>query len=349
MSNNKLTGEVPSCLFTDCSSLGFLKLSNNNLGGPILGGANNYVFNLEEIYLDSNYFEGELPNNISGFMFIMDFHDNKLSGKLDVSFWNISSLSFLSVASNNLNGQIYPTICNMTDLNYLDISDNGFQGSIPNCISKLPLYFLNMSSNALSGFPGFFLSYSNFVALDLRYNQFKGTLDWIQDLSQIKMPLSGGNRFYGQIPPSVCHLEYLNIVDLSHNKLSGSLPPCIGGISFGYLTNDEFLPLFSDMKLDSDFPQLSYDTNYVLQGFTFSTKGNIYTYSRSFFNLMSGIDLSANMLSGEIPWEIGNLSHVKSLNLSHNFFTGQIPATIANMSAIESLDLSHNELSGPIP
>jgi hypothetical protein len=89
--------------------------------------------------------------------------------------------------------------------------------------------------------------------------------------------------------------------------------------------------------------------DYVLQGFTFTTKGNVYTYSRSFFNLMSGIDLSANMLSGEIPWEIGNLNHVKSLNLSHNFFTGQIPATIANMSAIESLDLSHNELSGPIP
>jgi len=55
------------------------------------------------------------------------------------------------------------------------------------------------------------------------------------------------------------------------------------------------------------------------------------------------------MLSGEIPWEMGNLSHVKSLNLSHNFFIGQIPATFANMSALESLDLSHNELSGSIP
>ena len=64
---------------------------------------------------------------------------------------------------------------------------------------------------------------------------------------------------------------------------------------------------------------------------------------------MLGIDLSANMLSGEIPWELGNLSHVKSLNLSNNFFTGQIPSTLANMSAIESLDLSHNQLIGSIP
>jgi hypothetical protein len=104
---------------------------------------------------------------------------------------------------------------------------------------------------------------------------------------------------------------------------------------------------FSD--LDYNGPSFIYNEGYDLQGFTFTTKGNFYTYGRSFFDLMSGIDLSANMLSGEIPWEIGNLSHVKSLNLSHNFFTGQIPATFADMSAIESLDLSYNHLNGPIP
>jgi len=91
LSNNKLTGEVPSCLFTECGSLEFLRLSNNNLGGPILGGVNNkYLSNCGgTIYLDNNYFEGPLPNNLSGEVSIMDFHDNKLSGELDVSFWNI--------------------------------------------------------------------------------------------------------------------------------------------------------------------------------------------------------------------------------------------------------------------
>jgi hypothetical protein len=104
---------------------------------------------------------------------------------------------------------------------------------------------------------------------------------------------------------------------------------------------------FSDW--DDNGASFTYDCGYDLQGFTFSTKGNFYTYGRGFFDLMSGIDLSANMLSGEIPLEIGNLSHLKSLNLSHNSFTGRIPTTFANMSAIESLDLSYNHLSGPIP
>lgn len=101
--------------------------------------------------------------------------------------------------------------------------------------------------------------------------------------------------------------------------------------------------------MDMDDPSFTYNGHYDLQGFTFSTKMKLYTYGRSFFNLKFGIDLSANMLSGEIPWELENLSRVKSLGLSNNFFTGQIPSTFANMSTIESLDLSHNQLIGSIP
>ena len=359
LSNNKLTGEVPSCLFTECGSRDFLRLSNNNLGGPILGGANNKSICGGTIFLDSNNFEGPLPNNLLGEVSIMDFHDNKLSGELDVSFWNIPSLEFLSVASNSLTGQIYPMICKLTGLSYLDISNNDFEGSIPNCSSKLMLDFLNMSSNTLSGFPSYFFDSSNIEVLDIRYNRFMGSLDWTQHLYQIKLLLLGGNMFEGHISAELCHLQYLNIIDLSHNRLSGSLPPCIGAIPFGYHTDDDdfwsmFFMYMPDVHyhmevMDYNDPSSLYDANIVLQGFTFSTKGNIYTYSRGFYHLMSGIDLLANMLSGEIPWEIGNLSHVKSLNLSHNFFIGQIPATFANMSALESLDLSHNELSGPIP
>ncbi|XP_039802656.1 receptor like protein 21-like [Panicum virgatum] len=269
----------------------------------------------------------------------------------------IPSLEFLSVASNGLTGQIYPTICKLIRLEYLDISNNNFEGSIPNCSSKLMLYFLNMSSNTLSGFPSHFFNSSNVEVLDIRYNRFMGSLDWIQHLYKIKLLLLGGNMFEGHISAELCHLRYLNIIDLSHNRLSGSLPPCIGAIPFGYHTDDDVhLFMFYDVALDvglssMDYndPLFNYDVNYLHQGFTFSTKGNIYTYSRGFYSIMSGIDLSANMLSGEIPWEMGNLSHVKSLNLSHNFFIDQIPATFANMSTIESLDLSHNELSGPIP
>nr|GLL21488.1 LRR receptor-like serine/threonine-protein kinase FLS2 [Ipomoea trifida] len=61
------------------------------------------------------------------------------------------------------------------------------------------------------------------------------------------------------------------------------------------------------------------------------------------------IDLSANSLIGEIPFELGNLTKIHALNLSYNNLSGMIPETFSKLENIESLDLSHNELSGKIP
>ncbi|XP_051201429.1 uncharacterized protein [Lolium perenne] len=346
LSNNKFAGEVPSCLFTDCAQLYTLKLSNNSLNGKILDGASSLSGNLGEIFLDSNKFEGTLPRNLSGNNIqIMDLHDNKMSGELDTSLWILPSLQALSLASNGLTGGIHPGICTLTSLRMLDLSDNYFRGRIPNCSSTSALVFLSVSWNSLSGLPGTIFNSSYIAVLDLSHNQFTGNLEWTQNLSEISVLLLSRNKFEGQISSNLCHLQRLSIVDISHNILSGSIPPCIGGIPFEDLDAYGW-PTAGTRSGENDF---SYKRQYDLKGFTFTTKGNPYTYGSNFFMSMSGIDFSGNMLSGEIPQEIGNLGYVKSLNLSHNFFTGTIPATFANMSKIESLDLSENRLNGSIP
>lgn len=63
---------------------------------------------------------------------------------------------------------------------------------------------------------------------------------------------------------------------------------------------------------------------------------------------MTGINLSWNELTGEIPSEIGKLQKVRALNLSHNYLSGSILESFFNLKMIESLDLSHNKLSGLI-
>ncbi|KAF7006148.1 hypothetical protein CFC21_021213 [Triticum aestivum] len=351
LSNNRFTGKVPACLFTDCYAMNILKLSNNTLGGKILDGASSFSGDLWAIHLGNNKFEGTLPRNLSGNVQIMDLHDNKMSGELDTSLWCLPSLQALSLANNGLTGGIHPEISTLTNLMMLDLSGNYFTGRLPNCDTMVYLTFLSVSGNSLSGSPGAFFNSSYITALDLSNNQFTGNLEWAQHLSQVSVLLLSRNKFEGHISSNLCHLQHLSIIDVSHNKLSGSVPPCIGGIPFEPIDPFENWPAAGSItygggEYGADFV---YNNNYDLPGFTFTTKGHPYTYGQNFFMSMSGIDFSSNMLSGEIPKEMGNLSHIKSLNLSNNFLTGPIPATLANMSEIESLDLSKNRLNGLIP
>ncbi|RWR79758.1 putative LRR receptor-like serine/threonine-protein kinase [Cinnamomum micranthum f. kanehirae] len=81
----------------------------------------------------------------------------------------------------------------------------------------------------------------------------------------------------------------------------------------------------------------------------FMTKNIWNYYSSGILNLMSGVDLSCNQFTGEIPPEVGQLSGLHSLNLSFNQFIGPIPVAFETLSQIESLDLSYNRLNGTIP
>lgn len=64
---------------------------------------------------------------------------------------------------------------------------------------------------------------------------------------------------------------------------------------------------------------------------------------------MTGIDLSLNNLSGELPQDLGALDALRILNLSRNLFSGNIVSMVGSMESLESLDLSWNMLSGEIP
>ncbi|MED6125695.1 hypothetical protein PIB30_071097, partial [Stylosanthes scabra] len=61
------------------------------------------------------------------------------------------------------------------------------------------------------------------------------------------------------------------------------------------------------------------------------------------------IDLSNNLLEGEIPQVIGQLDSLIGLNLSHNRITGTIPQCLGKLRNLEWLDLSWNQLRGEIP
>ena len=59
--------------------------------------------------------------------------------------------------------------------------------------------------------------------------------------------------------------------------------------------------------------------------------------------------LDGNELTGSIPPELGNLADLRGLSLDNNELTGSIPPELGNLAALRRLALGNNELTGPIP
>uniref|UniRef100_M1D659 Uncharacterized protein n=2 Tax=Solanum tuberosum TaxID=4113 RepID=M1D659_SOLTU len=368
LSHNFLSGGVPSDVAIGSPALGYLRLSHNKLKGQIFP---KYVKQrmLSFLYLNGNNFEGPLPSNMFiTSLFVLDANNNSFSGKIPRCIRDNTRLLQLDLSKNHLEGSIPVEICNLKRIQVLSLSENSLSGLIPSCMSSLSLQHIHLERNQLGGtLEHVLFNFSSLITLDLRNNNFRGNIPHtIGSLNTLNYLLLSTNQLEGQIPNQICMLNKLSIVDLSFNKLYGPLLPCLG-----YLTQAENDVEISSTKYatTSTYSWLNFlhwirskrhyhDSHGILSDISlmdvetqvqFSTKRNSYTYKGSILKYMSGIDLSSNRLTGEIPVELGNMSNLPALNLSHNHLIGRIPYTFSNLQEIESLDLSYNRLNGSIP
>jgi Leucine-rich repeat (LRR) protein len=178
---------------------------------------------------------------------------------------------------------------------------------------------------------------------------------WLGDLPELKVLGLSNNELHGDIRYSgnmTCTFSKLHIIDLSHNKFSGSFPL-------------EMIQSWKAMKT-SNTSQLQYDQNsqvvkinnhgvYTTRvdtySFMMSNKGMLRVYKKlqQFYSNFIAIDISSNKISGEIPKVIGDLKGLIFLNLSNNDLIGSIPSSLEKLTNLEALDLSLNSLSGKIP
>ena len=61
------------------------------------------------------------------------------------------------------------------------------------------------------------------------------------------------------------------------------------------------------------------------------------------------LDLAGNELTGSIPPALDRLAHLERLDLGGNQLTDPIPAALGELGQLQALNLSHNRLTGPIP
>ncbi|KAD4585416.1 hypothetical protein E3N88_23017 [Mikania micrantha] len=357
LSNNELSGEVPKGLFTNTSLLTLLHLSNNKLNGEVLSG-NLTTGNIQTLHLGGNYFKGNIGNVTSNSLYLLDISNNLFTGIIPNWMSNIKDSSQLVLNNNMFEGE-FP--CGPTSFLFLDISENFFSGSIPSCLNLQYVQHLHLGSNRFTGsIPNSFINLTNALTLDIGNNNLFGRIPkFLGELENLRILLMRENNFTGRIPKKLCKSNAISLLDLSGNSLSGSIPTCLQIVTgpsysisipstlwsyprnlyYGYTSVlGKMLSVHNDQEELGIFEEVNFTTKSMSRPY----KGNVLDY-------MTGLDLSSNMLTGEIPKQLGLLSQIHTLNLSNNHLTGPIPVNFSNLASIESLDLSSNNLSGNVP
>ncbi|KAL7168042.1 hypothetical protein ACSBR2_038475 [Camellia fascicularis] len=174
----------------------------------------------------------------------------------------------------------------------------------------------------------------------------------------------------GPIPPFICDLKNLTVIDLQYNYIPGPFPTVLYNCS--KLKHLDLSLNFFVGHIPGDVDRLSTRLRVLnLNGNNFT--GDI-PLAIGRFHELRVLRLFQNELSGSFPQEIGNLSNLEMLELSDNAFLpmeipssftqlrklkqlwikdssliGEIQVTIGNLTELEELDLSNNNLTGTIP
>ncbi|XP_010260890.1 PREDICTED: LRR receptor-like serine/threonine-protein kinase ERL2 [Nelumbo nucifera] len=322
LANNSLTGTIPSWLFK-LPKLAFLDLSYNELQGvlpPTIQLQSFYV--PTTLHLASNKLQGPIPL-LPETIEIVDLSANNFTGVIPPQIGErLQNVRFLSFSGNKLTGPLPHSFCTPGNvvLQNLDFSDNlgnckslvslnlganNLRGSIPNELMWCKnLSSLQLNDNMLDGlFPKSIQNLERLEYLNLGKNSFEGTIpNFIGELPNVRILVLASNCFDGLIPKEINNLQKLQVLDLSNNKLLGPIPEGLGNLKM--LKNRP-----------KDGVLLGYMISFMYSGVQLEMviKGTLRRYD-AVFSYTSGIDLSNNSLTGEIPPEIGQLQGLYSIH-----------------------------------
>eukprot|EP00300_Choanocystis_sp_HF-7_P001202 c10970_g1_i2.p1 GENE.c10970_g1_i2~~c10970_g1_i2.p1 ORF type:complete len:987 (-),score=186.00 c10970_g1_i2:81-3011(-) len=290
--------------------LTYLSASGTYLAGDLIVNAPN----LEHLSVPNAEFSGTLPSSIALMTRLtsLTIHSNSFVGQFPSLPASLRSLSF---AHNRLSGTL-PDLCHLTSLRFMDGSCNQISGTLPACITNLKnLTFLDLSGNKLHGtLPNFSLLVSA-NAIQLRANNFEGTLPEIGSRSLSHLDVSY-NRLHGPLP-SFDDLHLLLTFAASHNRFTGPVPS-LASCRFIFIINLE------NNRLTGTIPPLKDLQN--LEGINFANNqltGSVPELPVSLMNNGSFIILNNNFLSCELPRRpIGaDLSNLHSIIAVGNAFS----------------------------
>ncbi|KAH1063103.1 hypothetical protein J1N35_028090, partial [Gossypium stocksii] len=368
LSNNLLNGTLPSWLYT-APSLKEIDLSQNQFSGHIKELQSK---SLEWIELENNKLQGPLPSSIFQLLNLTHLYlsSNNLSGVIELSmFSSLPNLKYLDLSYNSLSltsnsttsvnlTSLFLSSCNLSEfpqflkglksLKSLDLSCNRIEGKIPQWMQEVgndSLSYLNISHNFLIEVEQF--TWKDIAVLDLSSNLIRGNLPI--PASTINVFLISNNSFSGEVSSLICNASALQILDLSHNNLSGTIPQCFGNLS----NSLQFLNLQKNKFFGTIPPTFAKRC----QLSNFNLNGNLLEgpLTPSILNCkgLKVLDLGNNKINDTFPHWLGSLPWLKVLVLKSNHMHGSLCVNGSKssplFSKIQIFDLSSNYFSGPLP
>lgn len=369
LSHNCFHGLVP--LLSNLTRLNWLYLNNNSFSGVIEDGVSNNssLFSLD---ISNNMVSGRIPIWIGRFtkLSVLSLSKNQLQGEIPNELCNLISLGYLDLSENNLSGFLPHCFNNVKYMKFLYLQKNALQGNIPHALSQLTkLASLDLRNNSFFGnIPQWINRLSDLRVLLLAWNKLTGPIPiYVCELEHVRIMDLSHNLINETIPPCIKNISF-KMVEFQTTAVGGTavqndndskdkiqyygntLTSYIFLVDDIWFTPGNTFHIFYNSSLSLNHPiSDGYMISYEIVEIEFRTKSYYLSYKGKNLNLMTGLDLSSNNLSGSIPPEIGELRDIIALNLSHNRLSGSIPGTFPNLINIESLDLSYNNLSGAIP
>ncbi|CAA0827484.1 receptor like protein 7 [Striga hermonthica] len=349
VANCKFTGNIPPEM-ANMTELVYLDFSNNEFTGLIPPFRNSK--NLSYVDLSRNLLTGSLSHahfeGLSSLAYV-DLGYNLLNGSIPSSLFSLPLLQKLQLSNNKFSGRVDEfSTSNATNLDTLDLSNNELTAPIPMSLFELTrLSVLSLDFNLFNGTIKLenFQRLGNLTRLELGYNNLTvdASIGWdlttsLPQLSRLNLASCNLYRF-----PGLINQSKMTFLDLSNNFIEGEIPSWIWNVGNGRLSH---LNLSNNLLLDFQRPLNISRYISVLDLSSNLLGGELPMPPQS----AAYVDYSNNSFTGTIPPDIGNFSlFAIFLSVANNNLTGKIPESLCHSAYLQVLDLSGNHLDGNIP